>query len=47
MENVHYEKTNQTLSNTYTVLTTILFFALMAVGVVFVVEAIVLLNSAQ
>ncbi len=47
MENVHYEKTNQLLTNTYTVIRTILFFGLMALGVAFIVQAIVLLNTAQ
>ena len=47
MENVHFEKENQVLSTTYTVITSILFFGLMILGCVFVYEAIALLNAAQ
>jgi len=47
MENVHFEKENNILTTTSTVITTILFFGLMVLGCVFVYEAIVLLNAAQ
>ncbi len=47
MENIHFEKENNVLSTTYTVISTILFAGLMILGSVFVFEAIALLNSAQ
>ncbi len=47
MENVHFEKENNILSTTSTVITTILFVGLMVLGSIFVFEAIALLNSAQ
>ena len=47
MENVHFEKENNVLSTTFTVITSILFFGLMVLGSVFIYEAIILLNNAQ
>ena len=47
MENVHFEKENNIISTTSTVISTILFVGLMILGSVFVFEAIALLNRAQ